>query len=229
VDALSRLGNTRMLPAMQFSTTRQVTTACAFAYPLVAHLAVARNSARLTIAAVALLALSALLRSLTQGRLAAWLAVPLVIGGCWWLMHSSMEVLPLYLPPVLVPAFLAWIFGQTLLRGRTPLIERLVLVLHGPDTVPEDGVLAYARHLTQAWAVLFIGLAATNLLLAIFAEPEVWSLFANLIAYVIVLVFFVAEYAYRRRRFPQQPYRNMFEFVQRVLANWPALVGRAPR
>jgi uncharacterized membrane protein len=90
-------------------------------------------------------------------------------------------------------------------------------------------VLAYARHLTQAWAVLFIGLAATNLLLAIFAEPEVWSLFANLIAYVIVLVFFVAEYAYRRRRFPQQPYRNMFEFVQRVLANWPALVGRAPR
>ena len=229
MDALSRLGNTRMLPAMQFSTTRQVTTACAFAYPLVAHLAVARNSARLTIAAVALLALSALLRSLTQGRLAAWLAVPLVIGGCWWLVHSSMEVLPLYLPPVLVPAFLAWIFGQTLLRGRTPLIERLVLVLHGPDTAPEDGVLAYARHLTQAWAVLFIGLAATNLLLAIFAEPEVWSLFANLIAYVIVLVFFVAEYAYRRRRFPQQPYRNMFEFVQRVLANWPALVGRAPR
>ena len=229
MDALSRLGNTRMLPAMQFSTTRQVTTACAFAYPLVAHLAVARNSARLTIAAVALLALSALLRSLTQGRLAAWLAVPLVIGGCWWLVHSSMEVLPLYLPPVLVPAFLAWIFGQTLLRGRTPLIERLVLVLHGPDTVPEDGVLAYARHLTQAWAVLFIGLAATNLLLAIFAEPEVWSLFANLIAYVIVLVFFVAEYAYRRRRFPQQPYRNMFEFVQRVLASLPSLVGRAPR
>jgi uncharacterized membrane protein len=218
-----------MLPAMQFSPTRQVTTACAFAYPLVAHLAVARNSARLTIAAVALLALSALLRSLTQGRLAAWLAVPLVMGVCWWLVHSSMQMLPLYLPPVLVPAFLAWIFGQTLLPGRTPLIERLVLVLHGPDTVPQAGVLVYARHLTLSWTVLFIALAATNLLLAVFAEPEVWSLFANLIAYVIVLVFFIAEYAYRRRRFPQQPYRNMFEFVQRVLASLPGLVGRAPR
>jgi uncharacterized membrane protein len=218
-----------MLRAMQFSPTRQVTTACAFAYPLVAHLAVARSSARLTIAAVALLVLSALLRSLTQGRLAAWLTVPLVIGCCWWLVHSSMQVLPLYLPPVLVPAFLAWIFGQTLLPARTPLIERLVVMLHGPDTVPEDAVLVYARHLTLAWTVLFIGLAATNLLLAIFAEPEQWSLFANLIAYLIVLVFFMAEYAYRRRRFPQQPYRNMLEFVQRVLASLPGLVGRAPR
>jgi len=218
-----------MLPAMQFSPTRQVTTACAFAYPLVAHLAVARSSARLTIAAVALLALSALLRSLTQGRLAAWLAVPLVIGACWWLVHSSLQILPLYLPPVLVPAFLAGIFGQTLLPGRTPLIERLVHLLHGPDTVPEHAVLVYARHLTLAWTVLFVGLAATNLLLAIFAEPELWSLFANLIAYVIVLVFFGAEYAYRRRRFPQQPYRNMLEFVQRVLASLPSLVGRAPR
>lgn len=229
MDALSRLGNTRMLPAMQFSPTRQVTTACAFAYPLVAHLAVARSSARLTIAAVALLVLSALLRSLTQGRLAAWLAVPPVIGGCWWLVHSSMQVLPLYLPPVLIPAFLAWIFGQTLLPGRTPLIERLVHLLHGPGTVPEDAALVYARHLTLAWTVLFIGLAATSLLLAVFAEPQQWSLFANLIAYVIVLVFFIAEYAYRRRRFPQQPYRNMLEFVQRVRANLPALVGRAPR
>jgi uncharacterized membrane protein len=226
---LSLLGNTRMLPAMQFSPTRQVTTACAFAYPLVAHLAVARSSARLTIAAVALLTLSALLRSLTQGRLAAWLAVPLLIGGCWWLVHSSMQVLPLYLPPVLVPAFLAWIFGQTLLPGRTPLIERLVHLLHGPGAIPEDAVLVYARHLTLAWTMLFIGLAATNLFLAIFAEPQQWSLFANLIAYVIVFVFFIAEYAYRRRRFPQQPYRNVLEFVQRVFANLPVLVGRAPR
>jgi uncharacterized membrane protein len=229
VDALSRLGNTRMLPAMQFSFTRQVTTACAFAYPLVAHLAVARSSARLTIAAVALLALSALLHSLVQGRLAAWLIVPVLIGGCWWLVRSSMNVLPLYFPPVLVPAFLAWIFGQTLLPGRTPLIEQLVQLLHAPDAVPEDAALVYARRLTLAWTVLFIGLATTNLGLAVLAEPEQWSLFANLIAYVIVVAFFAVEYAYRHRRFPVQPYRNMLEFLQRLLANLPALVGRAPR
>ena len=100
----------------------------------------ASRTARLTVAAVALLALSALLHSLAQARLAAWLAVPLVIGVCWWLVHSSMQVLPLYLPPVLVPAFLAWIFGQTLLPGRTPLIEQLVHVLHGPAERVLDAV-----------------------------------------------------------------------------------------
>ena len=213
-----------MLPAMQFSPTRQVTTACAFAYPLVAHLAVARSSAKLTIAAIALLALSALLRSLVEGRLAAWLTVPVVIGACWWLARSSMNVLPLYLPPVLVPAFLAWIFGQTLLPGRTPLIEQLVHLLHGTGEVPEDAALVYARRLTLAWTVLFVGLASTNLALAVFAEPEQWSLFANLIAYVIVVAFFVVEYAYRRRRFPQQPYRNLLDFIRRMAAAAPQLL-----
>ena len=46
---------------------------------------------------------------------------------------------------------------------------------------------------------------------------------------LIVVAFFAVEYAYRRRRFPQQPYRNMLEFVQRLLASLPGLVGRAPR
>jgi uncharacterized membrane protein len=229
VDALCRLGNTRILLAMQFSPTRQVSTAIAFCYPLVAHLAVARSSAKLTIAAIALLALSALLRSLVQGRIAAWLTILPVIAACWWLVRSSMQLLPLYLPPVLVPAFLAWVFGQTLLPGRTPLIEQLVHLLHAPDDVPEDAALVYARRLTLAWTVLFVGLAATNLLLAVFAEPEQWSLFANLIAYVIVVAFFAVEYAYRRRRFPRQPYRNLFEFVQRLLESLPRLLGRAPR
>jgi uncharacterized membrane protein len=229
VDALSRLGNTRMLPAMQFSPMRQVTTAIAFCYPLVAHLAVARSSAKLTVAAIALLALSALLHSLVQGRLAAWLAILPVIAVCSWVLSSSMHVLPLYLPPVLVPAFLAWVFGQTLLPGRTPLIEQLVHILHAPDAVPENAALVYARHLTIAWTVLFVGLAATNFLLAVFAEPEQWSLFANLIAYVIVVAFFAVEYAYRRRRFPRQPYRTLLEFVQRLLASLPGLLGRAPR
>ena len=229
MDALSRLGNTRMLPAMQFSPTRQVTTALAFAYPLVAHLAVARSSAKLTIAAIAMLALSVLLPFLVRGRLMAWLTVPLLIATCWWLANSSMHVLPLYLPPVLVPVFLAWIFGQTLLPGRTPLIEQLVHMLHAPDAVPEDAALVYARRLTLAWTVLFVALASTNLLLAVFAEPEQWSLFANLIAYVIVVAFFAVEYAYRRRRFPHQPYRNLLEFVQRLVASLPGLLGRAPR
>lgn len=204
---------------MQFSPARQLTAACACAYPLVAHLAAARHSVRLTIAAVALLAASTLLNSLLRGRVAAWLAVLVVIAGCWGLARSTVALLPLYLPPVLVPAFLAWVFGQTLLPGRTPLIEQMVHRLHAQHAAPEVDALVYARRLTLAWTVLFVVLASTNLLLAVFAAPELWSLFANLIAYVIVVAFFLVEYAYRRRRFPRQPYRNMREFVQRLLTS----------
>ncbi len=55
---------------------------------------------------------------------------------------------------------------------------------------------------------------------------EGWSLFTNLIAYVLVVAFFAVEYAYRRRRFPRQPYRNMFDFLRRVLAAMPRLLTR---
>jgi hypothetical protein len=54
-----------------------------------------------------------------------------------------------------------------------------------------------------------------------------WSLFANLIGYLLVAAFFLIEYAYRGRRFPQQPYRNLFDFLRRMLAALPELVARA--
>jgi len=39
-------------------------------------------------------------------------------------------------------------------------------------------------------------------------------------------VFFVVEYAYRRYRFPQQPYRNMYDFLRQMAAVAPQLIGR---
>jgi uncharacterized membrane protein len=222
---------------------RPLTTALAFVYPVLAHLATAKNSAALTIAAIALLAAVTLLPSLTRGSAAAWLALPVVAAGCWWLSQLAVPVLPLYVPPVLVPAFLAYVFGHTLIGGRTPLISQLIRVLHAPGDEPESAVWSYARRLTAAWTALFFVLAVLNLALAALAEPdglllaagirpplavprEWWSLFTNLIEYLVVAAFFLGEYAYRRQRFPRQPYRNVFEFVRRMLAAMPRIIGR---
>ena len=62
---------------------------------------------------------------------------------------------------------------------------------------------------------------------AVTVSQEAWSLFANVIGYLLVAAFFVIEYAYRRRRFPGQPYRNMVDFFLRVLAAMPLLVSNA--
>jgi uncharacterized membrane protein len=225
------------------AAVRQLTTALAFAYPVLAHFAAARDSAALTIVAVALLAAVALLPALVRGAAAAWAAVPIVGAACWWLSRVAVPVLPLYLPPIIVPAFLAYVFGNTLIQGRTPLISQLIRVLHTEGDEPESAVWPYARRLTAAWTALSAALAAFNLVLAALAEPdgllraggihpsvsvsrESWSLFTNLIEYVIVAAFFLLEYAYRRLRFPRQPYRNLFDFLGRLLAAMPRLTGR---
>jgi uncharacterized membrane protein len=223
------------------AAVRPVTTALSFAYPVLAHFAIARNSAGLTIAALMLLAAVSLLPGLARGSIAAWLAVPLVGAASWWLSSVEQPLLALYLPPIVVPAFLAGVFGNTLRPGRTPLISQLIRLLQAPgDDEPESAVWTYARRLTAAWTALFVALATFNLVLAAFVEPdgllrasgieprlalshEVWSLFTNLLEYLLVAAFFVIEYAYRRQRFPRQPYRNMFDFLRRMVAAMPRI------
>jgi uncharacterized membrane protein len=213
----------------------------ACAYPIVAHLAIARGSTRWTIVAIALLAAAMLAPALLRGRLFAWLLVPVLAVGCWALMRIATPVMLLYVAPVLIPAFLAWFFGHTLASGRTPFIAQLVRIMHQGHEPPEPAVWPYARNLTRAWTIFFIALAAINFTLAALAEPDGlllsagmrppmtvpqywWSLFANVIGYLAVAAFFVIEYAYRRRRFPQQPFRNLYDFLKQVGAVMPRLL-----
>jgi uncharacterized membrane protein len=143
----------------------------------------------------------------------------------------------LFVPPVLINGFVAWLFGHTLIRGRTPLVERVVHAMHGPGaaTVTAD-ILLYARHVTVFWTVLMSALTATNLLLATFASPgglvriagfdpavavplEAWSLFANVLNYVIVAAAFAVEYALRTHRFQHQPYTGFIDFTRKLMAH----------
>jgi hypothetical protein len=45
-----------------------------------------------------------------------------------------------------------------------------------------------------------------------------WSLLANVLDYLLVGALFVIEFAFRRRRFPQQPYRGLLDFTRRVVS-----------
>ncbi|HET9449117.1 MAG TPA: hypothetical protein VFO35_22790, partial [Steroidobacteraceae bacterium] len=111
------------------AAVRRVTAALSVAYPVLAHFAIARHSAGLTIAALTLLALVSLLPSLARGAAGAWVALLLVAAACWWLSTLEQTIVLLYLPPIVVPAFLAYVFGSTLLPGRTPLIAQLIRLL----------------------------------------------------------------------------------------------------
>jgi uncharacterized membrane protein len=204
------------------------------AYPLIAHAAVVSHNAAITTASLAVLAGLVMLPRLARGSVLMWCAVPVVIVALvlLWRMHAAW--LPLYATPVFITLFAAWVFGHTLAPGETPLIVRLVRLLHAPEE-PGPEIERYARKVTLAWALLLTGLSLFSLTLALVAEPngillmsgvrppftvsvETWSLFANFLNYGIAGGFFLIEYTYRRRRFPQQPYRNLFDFVRRAAA-----------
>jgi uncharacterized membrane protein/3-hydroxymyristoyl/3-hydroxydecanoyl-(acyl carrier protein) dehydratase len=222
---------------------RRITfVALAVAYPLFAHGASLLERPSLTVASVAVLAAAILVRPLTEGRRWAWIATPaaaLSIVGLW---RINAVALVLFLPPVLLNVFLAWLFGHTLVRGSMPLIERLVRMLQPASEPPEPAIIRYAGRLTRVWTALFVLLAAVNLGLAACVSPggllesigiraplpvsrEFWSLFANVLNYAIVVAFFMLEYAYRRRRFPDRPYRNLVDFLRRAAAAGPALMA----
>lgn len=214
--------------------------AIALAYPWLAHAANARGDGTLAALALGDIALILLLGPLLRGRAWAWLVAGGLAVVLWaWSTHP-LATLPLLAPPVLFLGWAAWLFGRTLRRGRVPLITRLVAPLYGttPDGLSPD-LRGYTGGLTRAWAVLLGMLALANLVLALVSVPggllhrlglpSPWpvagvqgSLFANLLVYGVVGGFFLAEYAIRKRRFPQRPYRDLPEFLHRLAGLGPA-------
>jgi len=221
---------------------RALATSTGFAYPILAHLAVIERSRALTMTALGALCTAMILPSLARPRWLAWLSIlPIAVLGTL-LARAETPQLPLYVAPVLVPAFMAWIFGRTLTPGGTPLIAQLVRILHPDGDAPKNPeVWIYARKLTLFWASFFAAIASINFILALLAKPNGlllaadvepfitipqhwWSLFANFLGYALAAVFFVGELFYRRWRFPDEPHRGPVKFIREVSRSLPKLI-----
>ena len=202
-------------------------------YPLLAHVAVLSGRPGLIAASIGWLLVLVLFPGLVRRSPATWSVLAAALAGLYAIVGSPAPRLLLFLPPVLITGLTAWAFGRTLRRGRTPLIERIIRALHPPDDRLGEDVIRYARRLTGVWAAWLAVLAVINAALALCAEPGglllalgvrpavtvplgLWSLFANLLNYLLVVALFVVEFMFRRRRFPQQPYRGLLDFTYRV-------------
>jgi len=118
-----------------------------------------------------LLGVIVLFPGLRNGRPLAWVLLMGTAFGLYEAAKAGQTLLLLFLPPILINGFMAWVFGNTLQEGRTPLIERAIILLHGPPEKDSTNVVAYARNLTLVWTVLFASLATVNLVLAALASP----------------------------------------------------------
>jgi uncharacterized membrane protein len=174
------------------------------AYPFTAHFA--RPGA-----AVALLAALAayVLASLFIRHPLRWLAPPLA-AGCLYFVHAPWL---LYMPPVAINLGLCWLFGRTLVRGRTPLIARFAMMEQG--TLSAE-LAAYARMLTWLWTLLFAAAAAAALLLALSGDRDAWSIFTNLVNYLLVAALFLGEFAYRKLRYRGYRHQSPLQLLRNV-------------
>jgi hypothetical protein len=212
----------------------------ALAYPWLAHAANARGDGALASLALADIALIVLLGPLLRPRAWAWGLAAVLAAALWAWSSHRLATLPLLAPPVVFLGWAAWLFARSLRAPRVPLITKLVAPLYGktPERLA-PALRDYTTGLTRAWAALLGVLALANLVLALVAVPggvlhrlglpSPWpvagvqgSLFANLLVYGVVGGFFLAEYAVRKRRFPERPYRDLPEFLRRLAGFGPA-------
>ena len=126
--------------------------------------------------------------------------------------HALLQWL-LYLPPVAVNCALCWLFGRTLVRGRTPLIARFAELEQGPLS---RELAAYTRTLTWLWTLLFAGAAGISLALAASGDRDAWSWFTNLLNYLLVATLFLGEFAYRRLRYRHYRHASLLQLLRNV-------------
>lgn len=95
-------------------------------------------------------------------------------------------------------ALAVW-FAATLRPGDVPLITRLARRLH-PLTPAMAG---YARRSTVAWVAYFLAMTLASLALYRWASFPVWTVFANVVTPLAVLLMFVGEFLLRYRLHPE--------------------------
>jgi uncharacterized membrane protein len=186
------------------------------AYPVLVHLAVILHRVELQWLALCCLVAVPLYAKLKAGSAGAWLLLIAAIASLYLLTQAGGSKYLLFLPPVILPALAAWFFGRSLAAGKLPLITHIAIVTRSDELPPE--LALYTRRVTWLWTLLLSGLALLSAGLALWAAPETWSLFTNVLNYVILAVVFPLEYLYRRLRFRHLQHAGFIGFIRSVAA-----------
>lgn len=186
----------------------------ALGYPLLAHLGVWLNDRRLQCVALVWLLFFSLFEALRQRRLWAW--VVLIAGStalCALTLHGG-GLYALYVPPVLIPSALFFLFATSLREGSKPLVTRFAETMRG-EPLPVE-LITYTRHITILWCWVSVALMLSAIGTALWASPETWSLVTNLVHYLVLGAVFLIEFIYRRARYGHLEPWGFLEYFKRL-------------
>jgi uncharacterized membrane protein len=120
--------------------------------------------------------------------------------------------------------FLAVAFGSTLRAGHTPLITTMAARVHRHFT---PAMAVYTRHVTCAWTIYFVAMAALSVALYLTVSFDLWAVFANLLTPLAVVLMFGIEFALRYRLHPEFERSSIADSIRSYLhgSKRPAVVA----
>lgn len=189
-----------------------VLSAALVLYPAVVHACILYGVPQYAVIYLAIILMLLVLERISgKARYLLVVLMPLVFYMV--MSFESISRLALYILPVLVCLIFFKLFARTLVADNIPLVTRMAAITQGKL---DDDVIQYTRSLTRFWALVFLGLAIESTLLAFFAPFEVWSLFTNVINYIIVALVFIGDYFVRRRVLSSWRNQNFRHFIESI-------------
>lgn len=156
-----------------------------------------RLASSVTVQKTGWMSLLAIVLAVVPMTIGLWLTWPLVVDNAatlYFVQHVGTN------------AMLAWVFGHTLMIGTTPLVVSFARIV---DPVLPVELEVYARKVTLAWTLFFVTTCVISTVLFVAAPLPVWSIFAVLLQWPSVAVFFVGEYLLRRYLFRQLKHASL--------------------
>jgi uncharacterized membrane protein len=185
-------------------------------YSVLAYLAAAsetRDRLNALVAIVPLLAVALAMAWRSPRRkvmLPLWFTVcgALYAAGDWLVAHYNWVFL---LDHFSVYSLLCLAFGRTLVAGHEPLVTVFARRVH--STV-SPALERYTRAVTWAWTLYFGGVAVSSMLLFWLAPAAIWSAFANLLGFPMLVAMFAGEYAVRFLVLPPEDRAGPLEAIR---------------
>lgn len=137
------------------------------------------------------------------------------IVGVYLNQQGFNSKLIVFVPPILIPLTLAYLFGKTLLRDQTPFITLIAEKIRGSKLGEKE--LRYTRNVTLMWFVFFIINVIEDIALVLYADIAIWSYITNFLNYLIIAALFIIEYVVRRIVLSDLKHPSFMGFIRQLI------------
>jgi len=191
-----------------------VTLLASVSYPFLIHYWVLTEQYLLAGSYIAVIVLILVIQNLYQGHIGLALILSIVsLGiGCSLWYDSQMII---FLPPIVVPLMLAYIFGKTLIGNQQAFITVMAQKMRRMPLGKKE--IQYTRKVTYLWLIFFLATVLEDIYLAYFTSIETWSYVTNFLNYILVAIMFVVEYIVRKIILPDLAHPSFFGFIKKLI------------